>query len=50
MNGNKELGTEARFDVEIQQKENMDIIKIMAQCNIAPERWKAYINEEQNRL
>ena len=50
MDGNKEVGIVAWFEEEVPKKENVDIIKILEQCNIDLERWKDYIRAEPNRL
>ncbi|WP_161487826.1 hypothetical protein [Paenibacillus glacialis] len=43
MKETKELGTETRPNRELPDKENVDILKIMQQCGIHPERWNDYI-------
>lgn len=47
MKERKEVGTEARSNREIPDKNNVDILKIMQQCGIHPEVWKDYIREIQ---
>lgn len=47
MKERNEVGTEARSNREIPDKESVDILKIMQQCGIHPEVWKDYIRNLQ---
>ncbi|WP_157756250.1 hypothetical protein [Paenibacillus crassostreae] len=47
MKGNKEVRNEARLNLGIPEKVDLDIIKIMEQCSIQTDKWKEYIRVEQ---
>ncbi|WP_458631769.1 hypothetical protein [Paenibacillus sp. CMAA1364] len=46
MTGEKEMQTDTYANVEIDKKRNVDILKIMEQCNIHPDRWNEYTQVE----
>ncbi|HEY2493111.1 MAG TPA: hypothetical protein VGI33_09390 [Paenibacillus sp.] len=47
MKEGKEVGTEARSNREKPDKREIDILKIMQQCGIHPDKWKDYIKDQQ---
>ncbi|MDR0268333.1 hypothetical protein [Paenibacillus sp.] len=50
MSDEKDFGTEARSNNELQTKTQLDILKVMEQCGIHPDRWYNYIRQGDRLL
>jgi len=46
MKETKEVGTEVGSNRELPKKVSVDILNIMKQCGVPPEKWKDYIGAQ----